>query len=126
MRFSKANADLLVTAYHRTYNLPMTISQCSNNYGSYQFPEKLISLMIANALNNKPLPIYGTGLNVRDWLYVEAHCRAIDLIIHQGRDGEVYNIGSHNELKNIDIMKIICKELGKSESLITYNQFTLK
>lgn len=117
---SKASADLLVMAYHRTYGLPATISCCSNNYGPYQFPEKLIPLMIANALNNKPLPVYGTGLNVRDWLYVEDHCKAIDLIIHNGRVGEVYNVGGHNEMKNIDIVKIICKELGKSESLITY------
>ena len=117
---SKASADLLVMAYHRTYGLPVTISRCSNNYGLYQFPEKLIPLMIINALNDKPLPIYGTGLNVRDWLYVEDHCKAIDLIIHKGRIGEVYNVGGHNEMKNIDIVKLICKELGKSESLITY------
>lgn len=117
---SKASADLLVMAYHRTYGLPVTISRCSNKYDPYQFPEKLIPLMIANALNNKPLPVYGTGLNVRDWLYVEDHCRAIDLIIHKGRVGEVYNIGGHNEMKNIDIVKIICKELVKSQSLITY------
>lgn len=117
---SKASADLLVMAYHRTYGLPVTISRCSNNYGPYQFPEKLIPLMIANALNNKSLPVYGTGLNVRDWLYVEDHCKAIDLIIHHGKIGEVYNIGCHNEMKNIDIVKLICKELGKSESLITY------
>ena len=117
---SKAGADLLVLAYHRTYGLPVTISRCSNNYGPYHFPEKLIPLMIANALNDKPLPVYGEGLNVRDWLYVEDHCKAIDLIIHNGRVGEVYNIGGHNEMKNIDIVKIICKELGKPESLITY------
>ena len=117
---SKAGADLLVLAYHRTYGLPVTISRCSNNYGPYHFPEKLIPLMIANALNDKPLPVYGEGLNVRDWLYVEDHCKAIDLIIHKGRVGEVYNIGGHNEMKNIDIVKIICKELGKPESLITY------
>lgn len=117
---SKASADLLVGAYHRTFGLPATISRCSNNYGPYQFPEKLIPLMIANALNNKPLPVYGEGLNVRDWLYVEDHCKAIDLIIHNGKVGEVYNIGGHNEMKNIDIVKIICKELGKSESLITH------
>ena len=117
---SKAGADLLVLAYHRTYGLPVTISRCSNNYGPYHFPEKLIPLMIANALNDKPLPVYGKGENVRDWLYVEDHCRAIDLIIHNGRVGEVYNVGGHNEMKNIDIVKIICKELGKSESLITY------
>ena len=117
---SKAAADLLVLAYHRTYGLPVTISRCSNNYGPYHFPEKLIPLMIANALADKPLPVYGEGLNVRDWLYVEDHCRAIDLIIRNGRVGEVYNVGGHNEMKNIDIVKIICKELGKPESLITY------
>ncbi len=117
---SKASADLLVLAYHRTYGLPVTISRCSNNYGPYQFPEKLIPLMIVNALCNKPLPVYGEGLNVRDWLYVEDHCRAIDLIIHKGRVGEVYNIGGHNEMKNIDVVKIICRELGKPESLITH------
>ena len=117
---SKAGADLLVLAYHRTYGLPVTISRCSNNYGPYHFPEKLIPLMIANALNDKPLPVYGKGENVRDWLYVEDHCRAIDLIIHKGRVGEVYNVGGHNEMTNIDIVKIICKELGKPESLITH------
>lgn len=117
---SKAGADLLVQAYHRTFGLPVTISRCSNNYGPYHFPEKLIPLMIANALNDKPLPVYGEGLNVRDWLYVEDHCRAIDLIIHKGTVGEVYNIGGHNETKNIDIVKMICKALGKPESLITH------
>ncbi len=117
---SKAGADLLVLAYHRTYGLPVTISRCSNNYGPYHFPEKLIPLMIANALADKPLPVYGEGLNVRDWLYVEDHCKAIDLIIHNGRVGEVYNVGGHNEKQNIDIVKIICKELGKPESLITH------
>lgn len=117
---SKASADLLVLAYHRTYGLPVTISRCSNNYGPYQFPEKLIPLMIANALHDQPLPVYGEGLNVRDWLYVEDHCKAIDLIIHNGRVGEVYNIGGHNEMRNIDIVKLICKALGKPESLITY------
>lgn len=117
---SKASADLLVLAYHRTFGLPVTISRCSNNYGPYQFPEKLIPLMIANALNDKPLPVYGKGENVRDWLYVEDHCRAIDLIIHKGSVGEVYNIGGHNEMRNIDIVKLICRELGKPESLITY------
>lgn len=117
---SKAGADLLVLAYHRTYGLPVTISRCSNNYGPYHFPEKLIPLMIASALNDKPLPVYGKGENIRDWLYVEDHCHAIDLIIHKGRVGEVYNVGGHNEMKNIDIVKIICKELGKPESLITY------
>ena len=117
---SKASADLLVQAYHRTYGLPVSISRCSNNYGPYHFPEKLIPLMIANALNDKPLPVYGEGLNVRDWLYVEDHCRAIDLIIHKGRVGEVYNVGGHNEMRNIDIVKLICKELGKPESLIVH------
>ena len=113
---SKASADLLVLAYYRTYGLPVTISRCSNNYGPYHFPEKLIPLMIANALADKPLPVYGEGLNVRDWLYVEDHCKAIDLIIHNGRVGEVYNVGGHNEKTNIEIVKIICKELGKPES----------
>ena len=117
---SKAGADLLVLAYHCTYGLPVTVSRCSNNYGPYHFPEKLIPLMIVNALNNKPLPVYGEGINVRDWLYVEDHCKAIDLIIHKGRVGEVYNIGGHNEIRNIDVVKLICKELGKSESLITH------
>ena len=117
---SKAGADLLVMAYNRTYSLPVTISRCSNNYGPYHFPEKLIPLMIANALADKPLPVYGKGLNVRDWLYVEDHCKAIDLIIHKGRVGEVYNIGGHNEMRNIDIVKLICKELGKPENLITH------
>lgn len=117
---SKASADLLVQAYNRTFKLPVTISRCSNNYGPYHFPEKLIPLMIANALNDKPLPVYGKGENVRDWLYVEDHCKAIDLIIHNGKVGEVYNIGGHNEMTNIDIVKIIIKALGKSEDLITY------
>ena len=117
---SKAGADLLVLAYHRTYGLPVTISRCSNNYGPYHFPEKLIPLMIINALADKPLPVYGTGENVRDWLYVEDHCKAIDLILQKGREGEVYNVGGHNEMKNIDIIKLICRELGKPESLITY------
>lgn len=117
---SKAAADLLTLAYYRTYDLPVTISRCSNNYGPYHFPEKLIPLMIANALNDKLLPVYGTGENIRDWLYVEDHCKAIDLIIHKGCVGEIYNIGGHNEMKNIDIVKIICSILGKPESLITY------
>ena len=117
---SKAGADLLVQAYHRTYGLPVTISRCSNNYGPYHFPEKLIPLMIANCLNDKPLPVYGQGLNVRDWLYVEDHCKAIDLIIRKGHEGEVYNVGGHNEMRNIDIVKLICHELDKPESLITY------
>ena len=119
---SKASADLLVMAYHRTYGLPVTISRCSNNYGPYQFPEKLIPLMIANALADKPLPVYGEGLNVRDWLYVEDHCKAIDLILRNGTVGEVYNIGGHNEMKNIDIVKLICEYLGKPESLIEHVQ----
>lgn len=117
---SKASADLLVLAYNRTYGLPVSISRCSNNYGPYHFPEKLIPLMIVNALNNKPLPVYGNGENVRDWLYVTDHCKAIDLIIHSDKVGEVYNIGGHNEMRNIDIVKLICRELGKTESLITY------
>ena len=117
---SKAGADLLVNAYHRTFGLPTSISRCSNNYGPYQFPEKLIPLMIANALADKPLPVYGEGLNVRDWLYVEDHCKAIDLIIRQGEAGEVYNVGGHNEMKNIDIVKLICHALDKPESLITH------
>ena len=117
---SKAAADLLTQAYHRTYGLPVTISRCSNNYGPYHFPEKLIPLMIANCLNDKPLPVYGQGLNVRDWLYVEDHCKAIDRILRHGREGEVYNVGGHNEMRNIDIVKLICRELDKPESLITY------
>ncbi len=117
---SKAGADLLVLAYHRTFGLPVTISRCSNNYGPYHFPEKLIPLMIANCLNDRPLPVYGKGENVRDWLYVEDHCKAIDLIVRKGRAGEVYNVGGHNEMRNIDIVKLICRELGKPESLITH------
>ena len=117
---SKAAADLLALAYKRTYELPITISRCSNNYGPYHFPEKLIPLMVINALHDKPLPVYGEGLNVRDWLYVEDHCKAIDLIIHNGTVGEVYNVGGHNEMRNIDIVKLICRELDKPESLITH------
>lgn len=117
---SKASADLLVLAYHRTYGLPVTISRCSNNYGPYHFPEKLIPLMIINALHDKALPVYGDGANVRDWLYVEDHCSAIDLIVRNGRDGEVYNVGGHNEKSNLDVVKIILKALGKSEELITF------
>lgn len=117
---SKASADLLALAYHRTYGLPVTVSRCSNNYGPYQFIEKLIPLMITNALADKPLPVYGTGANIRDWLYVGDHCRAIDLILRRGRTGEVYNIGGHNEMRNIDIVKLICKELDKPESLISF------
>ena len=112
---SKAAADLLVLAYYRTYKLPVTISRCSNNYGPYHFPEKLIPLMIVNALNDKPLPVYGTGVNVRDWLYVEDHCKAIDLIIHKGRVGEIYNIGGHNERSNLEVVQTIIRELGKGE-----------
>ena len=117
---SKASADLLCNAYQRTYGMPITISRCSNNYGPYQFPEKLIPLMVANALADKALPVYGEGLNVRDWLYVEDHCAAIDLILEKGKVGNVYNIGGHNEMKNIDIVKIILKALDKPESLITH------
>ena len=117
---SKAGADLLALAYHRTFGLPVTISRCSNNYGPYHFPEKLIPLMIANCLNDRPLPVYGKGENVRDWLYVEDHCKAIDLIVRKGRAGEVYNVGGHNEMRNIDIVRLICRELGKPESLITH------
>ncbi|MGQ9805274.1 MAG: dTDP-glucose 4,6-dehydratase [Chlorobiales bacterium] len=117
---SKAGGDFLVRAYHETFKMPTLITRCSNNYGPYQFPEKLIPLMIANALNDKPLPVYGDGLNVRDWLYVEDHCRAIDIVLHKGKFGEVYNIGGHNEKKNIDIVKLILQKLGKPESLITF------
>ena len=117
---SKAGADLLVLAYHRTYGLPVTISRCSNNYGPYQHLEKLIPLMISKAINNDNLPVYGNGLNVRDWLHVYDHCTAIDLIIHEGKIGEIYNIGGNNEKSNIDVVKIILKELGKSEKLIKY------
>ena len=117
---SKAAADLLALSYHRTYGLPVTVSRCSNNYGPYQFLEKLIPLMISSALRDQPLPVYGQGRNVRDWLYVEDHCKAIDLILRQGRTGEVYNVGGHNEMRNIDIVRLICRELGKPESLITY------
>lgn len=117
---SKASADLLVGAYGRTYNLPVTISRCSNNYGPYQFPEKLIPLMIQRALNNEKLPVYGDGENVRDWLYVEDHCKAIDLILEKGKAGEIYNIGGHNEMHNIDIVKLICDYLDKPYSLIEH------
>lgn len=119
---SKAGADMLVRAYHETFGLNVNITRCSNNYGPYQFPEKLIPLMISYALNNKSLPIYGDGLNIRDWLYVEDHCSAIDLVLHKGVDGEVYNIGGNNERTNIDIVKTILHELGKPESLITFVQ----
>ncbi len=117
---SKASADLLTLAFHRTYGLPVTISRCSNNYGPYQFPEKLIPLMIVRAQENQSLPVYGQGLNVRDWLYVEDHCKAIDMIIHNGRVGEVYNVGGHNERQNIEVVKTILRQLSKPESLITY------
>jgi dTDP-glucose 4,6-dehydratase len=117
---SKASADLLVEAYNRTFGLPVTISRCSNNYGPYQFPEKLIPLMITKALAEEKLPVYGKGENVRDWLYVEDHCRAIDLILHKGQEGEVYNIGGHNEKSNLEVVKTILKELDKPESLITF------
>ena len=117
---SKAAADLLVQAYHRTYGLPVSISRCSNNYGPYHFPEKLIPLMILNALADKPLPVYGTGENVRDWLYVEDHCAAVDLIIRRGKAGSLYNVGGHNEKRNIDVVKIILRALEKPESLIRH------
>lgn len=117
---SKAGADLLVQSYYRTYGLPVSISRCSNNYGPYHFPEKLIPLMIVNALADKPLPVYGEGLNVRDWLYVEDHCAAIDLVMRKGREGEVYNVGGHNERTNLDVVKTVLRELGKPESLITF------
>ena len=117
---SKASADLLVLAYSRTYGLPVSISRCSNNYGPYHFPEKMIPLMIINALHDKPLPVYGKGENVRDWLYVEDHCAAIDLIIRNGRAGEVYNIGGHNEMRNIDVVRLIVRYLQKDEGLITF------
>ena len=117
---SKAAADLLALAYHRTYGLPVTVSRCSNNYGPYQFPEKLIPLMINNATHDKNLPVYGEGLNVRDWLYVEDHCRGILAVLEKGKVGEVYNLGGHNEKSNIEIVKIILRELGKPESLISF------
>lgn len=117
---SKASADLMVRAYHRTYGLPVNITRCSNNYGPYQFPEKLIPLMITNALENKPLPVYGDGLNVRDWIHVLDHCRAVDLVLHRGRAGEVYNIGGNSERRNIEIVELILRELGRDESLIRF------
>ncbi|MGM9571613.1 MAG: dTDP-glucose 4,6-dehydratase [bacterium] len=117
---SKASADLLVQAYHRTFGVPITISRCSNNYGPYHFPEKLIPLMIIKALGEERLPVYGKGENVRDWLYVTDHCRAIDLIIRKGKVGEVYNIGGHNERTNLEVVQIILETLGKPESLIEY------
>ncbi len=117
---SKAGADLLVRAYCKSFNFPAIISRCSNNYGPYQFPEKLIPLVITNALEGRELPIYGDGLNIRDWIYVDDHSRALDLVLHQGREGEVYNIGGENEWTNLDIVELIVKELGKPESLITF------
>jgi dTDP-glucose 4,6-dehydratase len=117
---SKASADLLTLAYFRTYKMPVSVSRCSNNYGPYHFPEKLIPLIISRALADQSLPVYGTGENVRDWLYVRDHCAAIDLIIRGGREGEVYNIGGHNEKTNIEVVRTILKALGKPESLITY------
>lgn len=117
---SKAGADLLVRAYHETYGMPVNITRCSNNYGPFHFPEKLIPLMIINALHDKDLPVYGDGLNVRDWLYVEDHCEAIDTVLHKGVVGEVYNIGGNNEHTNIEIVKTILKHLGKPESLIKF------
>ena len=117
---SKAGADLMVQAYHRTFCVPATISRCSNNYGPYQFPEKFIPLMVLNALQDRPLPVYGDGMNIRDWLYVTDHCRAIELILQSGKPGEIYNVGGHNERRNIDVVKLVCEELEKPESLITY------
>ncbi|MBO7310191.1 MAG: dTDP-glucose 4,6-dehydratase [Clostridia bacterium] len=117
---SKASADLLVLAYHRTFGLPVSITRCSNNYGPYHFPEKLIPLMITRALADEPLPVYGTGENVRDWLFVKDHCSAIDLVMRKGRVGEIYNVGGHNERTNLDVVKTVLAVLGKPESLITY------
>ena len=117
---SKAGADLLVLAYHRTFGLPVSITRCSNNYGPYHFPEKLIPLMISRALADESLPVYGKGENVRDWLYVKDHCAAIDLVMREGKVGEVYNVGGHNEKSNLEVVKIILDKLGKPESLITY------
>ncbi|UNK19774.1 dTDP-glucose 4,6-dehydratase [Paenibacillus sp. N3/727] len=117
---SKAGADLLVRAYYETFGLPVNITRCSNNYGPYQFPEKLIPLMIYNAMQNKPLPVYGNGMNIRDWLYVEDHCRAIDLVLRKGKDGEIYNIGGHNERNNLQVIRTILEVLNKPESLIRH------
>lgn len=117
---SKASADLLCRAYFKTFGVPVVITRCSNNFGPYQFPEKLIPLMIINALNDKPLPVYGDGKNVRDWIYVIDHCRAIDFVIQRGKHGEIYNIGASNEWQNIDIVRLILKKLGKPESLIKF------
>ncbi|MCU6793454.1 dTDP-glucose 4,6-dehydratase [Paenibacillus sp. WQ 127069] len=117
---SKAAADMFVRAYHETFGINVNITRCSNNYGPYHFPEKLIPLIISNALEDKDLPVYGDGMNIRDWLYVEDHCRAIDLVLHEGKPGEVYNVGGHNEKANIEIVKLILKELNKPETLIKY------
>ena len=117
---SKASADLFVMAYHRTYNLPVTISRCSNNYGAYQFPEKLIPVVISKALKNEPIPVYGKGENVRDWIHVIDHNIGVDLIVRNGKDGEVYNLGGHSERTNLEVVKTILKQMGKDESLITY------
>ena len=117
---SKASADLLVLAYYRTFHLPVSITRCSNNYGPYHFPEKLIPLMITRALNDQSLPVYGKGENIRDWLYVEDHCAAVDLVMRKGREGEVYNVGGHNERTNLEVVKTVLRELGKPESLITF------
>jgi dTDP-glucose 4,6-dehydratase len=117
---SKAGADMLVRAYHETYGMHVNITRCSNNYGPYQFPEKLIPLMITRALRNEPLPVYGDGLNIRDWLHVEDHCRAVDLVLHHGRKGEVYNVGGNNERTNLQVVETILRELGKPESLIRH------
>jgi dTDP-glucose 4,6-dehydratase len=117
---SKASADMLALAYQHTFGLPVVVTRCSNNYGPYQFPEKLIPLMIANALNDKSLPVYGDGMNIRDWLHVKDHCSAIDEVLHRGRIGEVYNIGGNNEKPNIEIVRLILQNLGKPDSLVTY------
>jgi dTDP-glucose 4,6-dehydratase len=117
---SKASADLIVRSYHETFGMPVNITRCSNNYGPYQFPEKLIPLMINNCLNGKDLPVYGDGMQIRDWLHVADHCSAIDTVLHKGLDGEVYNIGGNNEKANIEIVKLIIETLGKSEKLIKY------
>lgn len=119
---SKASADLIVRAYHETYSLPVNITRCSNNYGPYQFPEKLIPLMINNCLNDRPLPVYGDGMQIRDWIHVQDHCRAIDIVLHRGIDGEIYNIGGNNEKTNIEVVRFIISALGKSESLIKHIQ----
>ncbi len=117
---SKASADLIVRAYHETFGMPVTITRCSNNYGPYQFPEKLIPLMINNCMNDKPLPVYGDGMQIRDWLHVSDHCEAIDCVLHNGIDGEIYNVGGNNEKANIEIVRLIISTLGKSENLIKH------